>query len=320
MGKLRITASLVAAALSLGVGVAHAFPDKPVTLIVPFPPGGTSDQAARPFAAALERLWKKPVVVTNKPGAGSAIGLQAAASADPDGHTLVTANPAYTLMPAADKVLKRDPSFDPEQLVPLARFTADPFVVIVRNDAAWTTLDEFIEEARKRPGELSYGSSGPYASAHVFFEMVAQQADIELNHVPYQGGGPLVAALLGGEVSAAPSGPAHVKPLIDDGEARALFHSGADKIELLPDVPSASKLGVEFYLWNAVLTSAKVPGDVVATLRNDIAKAVQDPQYVDEMKKLGIPVAYMSGSEFEQSLRAESHRFEEVISRIGSVD
>lgn len=321
--KLSRMAPVAACALLLGAATsAIAFPDEPVTMIVPFPPGGSSDQAARPLATALERHWDQPVVVSNKPGAGSALGMTAAANAEPDGHTVTIANPAYTLLPATDRVLERDPSFDPDALVPVARIAADPLVIIVQNDAPWQTFEEFLEDAKKRPREVSYASSGTYGAAHVPFEMMADAAGIELNHVAYQGGGPSITALLGGHVDATASGPAVVKPLIDGGEARALVQTGAERVDLLPDVPTLSELGidVEYYLWSGLFTSAEVPEETLAQLRGDVKAAMEDPQYIEDMATIGVPIQYLDGDAFAERLAEDAQRIEAAVQKIGKIE
>lgn len=319
-------ASLAAAcAVVLGTlgaaGSASAFPDGPVTMIVPFAPGGTSDQAARPLAMALERLWGQPVPVTNKPGGGSAIGMTAAAMAKPDGYTITIANPGYILLPATDRILERDASFDPASLVPIARVSAEPIVFLVKADAPWKTFQELVDDAKQHPGEFSYASSGTYGAGHIPSEMLFAAADVDLNHVAYQGGGPGLTALLGGHVNVSGGGPAVVKPLIDSGQVRALLHTGGERLTLLPDVPTAKELGldVEFYLWAGLFVTAQVPDDILATLRQDVKKVVQDPEYIKTMENIQVPIQYLDGAEFAEVLKRDAERAEETIQRIGKI-
>jgi tripartite-type tricarboxylate transporter receptor subunit TctC len=300
---------------------AMAFPDGPVTLIVPFGPGGTSDQAARPLAAALERHWGQSVIVSNKPGAGSAIGMNAAATAQPDGHTLTIANPAYTLLPSTYKVLEENPTFDPAGLVPVARIANDPIVMVVKSDAPWQTFEEFMEDAKNRPGEISYASSGIYGAAHVPVSMLGHEADVEFNHVAYQGGGPSMTALLGGHVDMTVAGPAVAAPMIESGQIRPLAHTGKERLAIMPDVPAILdfEYSLEYYLWSGVFTSSAVPEDVLEQLRNDVKAAMEDPQYLEDMKTIGVPVQYLDGAAFAEVLAENAVAIEEAVTRIGKI-
>ena len=216
--------ALVATATTLMGGslaaqvVGPAFPGKPLTLIVPFPPGGLADIVARPVAEALGRELGQPVVIENKPGAGGGIGMGAAAKARADGHTLLMALSSLTVIPEADVLVGRAPLFALSDLRAIARYTADPTVLVVRADAPWKTAQDFIDDARKRPGTIPYGSSGNYGTMHVPMEILAQTAGVSLNHIPFTGAGPAVVALLGGQIDAVSSGPATVLQHIKAGK------------------------------------------------------------------------------------------------------
>ncbi|MDQ2780041.1 MAG: tripartite tricarboxylate transporter substrate binding protein, partial [Pseudomonadota bacterium] len=179
-----------------------AWPDKPITMIVPFPPGGVADTVARPVAEALSRVLKQSVVVENKVGAGGAVGIGAAARAPADGYTVLLSLSSISILPEADKILGRKPAFTLSQFTPIARFTADPTVLVVRADAPWKTFAEFVADAKAHPGKYNYGSSGNYGTMHVPMEMLKAKAGIRVVHIPYTGAGPAVVALLGGQVDA----------------------------------------------------------------------------------------------------------------------
>ena len=195
-------AACAAIAMSAPALAQEAYPSRPITLIVPFPPGGVADIVGRPFADALSRELKTPVVIENKPGAGGGIGMGFVAKAKPDGYTLLLALSSISILPEADKVTGRTPLFQLDQFVPIARLTADPTVLAVRAESPWKSLAEFVADAKARPGAITYGSSGNYGTMHMPMEMLAQSAGIKLLHVPFTGGGPAVAALLGGTVDA----------------------------------------------------------------------------------------------------------------------
>jgi tripartite-type tricarboxylate transporter receptor subunit TctC len=193
----------LAAALLLSTaglaGAQAAYPSKPITMIVPFPPGGLADIVARPVAEAMSRDLGQPVVIENKGGAGGGIGMGLASKAPADGYTVLLSLSSLTVLPEADAVLGRAQMFSLNSLRPIARFTADPTVLAVRADAPWKTVKDFVDDARRRPGAINYGSSGNYGTMHVPMEILAQTAGIRMTHIPYTGAGPAVAALLGGQ-------------------------------------------------------------------------------------------------------------------------
>lgn len=311
------------AAMMAGAGAAHAFPNEPVTIVSPFPPGGIIDQVARPLAQALERIWDSPVVVENRPGAGGGIGKAAVANARPDGHTLLVTHPAMVIIPAADALVGRDPVFTSDQFVPIGRVTADPLVFVVRADSAWETMDEFVADAQTRPGEIAYASSGVYGGIHIPTEMLAHAADMELNHVPYSGGGPMVTALLGGEVDAIAAGPGPLAPYIEDGTFRPLLQTGGERIAIFPDLQTAQELGydVEFYLWAGVFASSQVPDETLEELRDALAQAVEEPGFVETLEdNYGVPIQYLTAEEFEEFLREDAERIEAALQRIGRIE
>ena len=219
----RVSRIAFAALLLAALPFAYAdepYPSRPITLVVPFPPGGVADIVGRPFADALSRELKTPVVIENKPGAGGGIGMGVVAKAKPDGYTLLLALSSISILPEADKVLGRTPLYRLDQFTPIARLTADPTVLAVRADSPWKTLDEFIADARKRPGAITYGSSGNYGTMHMPMEIFAHTANVKLLHVPFTGGGPAVVALLGGQVDALSTGPSTVLQHVKAGKVR----------------------------------------------------------------------------------------------------
>ncbi|HEY7678023.1 MAG TPA: tripartite tricarboxylate transporter substrate binding protein, partial [Candidatus Methylomirabilis sp.] len=200
-----------------GARAQEPFPNRPITMVVPFPPGGVADLTARPLAAAMERVLKNPVVVSNKTGAAGAVGMQSVAVARPDGYTLLLALSSISIIPEADKLFDRKPAYSMEQLAPIGLVSADPTILVVRADRPWKTVKDFVEDAKKRPGEIAYSSSGVYGTLHMAMEMLSHAAGIKLRHVPYNGAGPALTAILGGHVDALASGPAVVLPHIKAG-------------------------------------------------------------------------------------------------------
>jgi tripartite-type tricarboxylate transporter receptor subunit TctC len=181
------------AALLAATGLAHAqgaWPSKPISMIVPFPPGGVADTVARPVAEALSRELGQQVIVENRAGAGGATGIGAASRAAADGYTILMSLSSISILPEADKVLERKGQFTLDQFKPIARFTADPTVLVVRADAPWNTLAEFVAGLKSQPGRFNYGSSGNYGTMHVPMEMLKASAGISITHIPYTGAGP----------------------------------------------------------------------------------------------------------------------------------
>lgn len=320
IGRFLISFGMLACLVSSAM--AQDFPNKSVTIVVPFPPGGIADQMARPVAAALERVWKQPVVVSNRPGAAGGTGMSAVASARPDGYTIMVTTTAISALPASDAVMGRTSLIAASQFTPLARISSDPLIMVVKSDAPWRNFAEFIADAKKKPGQLPYASSGTYGPVHVPAEMIAHAAGIQLKHVAYTGGGPSITALLGGHVAATFGGPPTLAPFIKSGQLRALVGTGAKRVALLPDVPTVIEHGypVEYYLWAGLFTSSKVPQEISEQLQRGIEKGVKGPEFVMQMKTLGIPMQFMDGQAFGEFWRADSVRIEEAIRRIGRIE
>src|SRR6266571_7452466 len=185
-----------------------SYPSKPVTMVNPFPPGGVVDIVGRPLAALMEKTLKQPVVMVNRPGAGGAVGMASVARAPADGYTILMGLSSISIFPVSDRINGKAPPYELKDFAPIALVTADPTVLVVRTDSPYKTLRDFVEAAKANPGKINYSSSGVYGTLHVAMEIFANAAGIKLFHIPYQGGGPAVTALLSGQVEASPQGPA----------------------------------------------------------------------------------------------------------------
>ena len=315
------------ATLVLLVGAARAqsdFPNRPVNLIMPFPPGGAVDQAGRSIAQALSKVWKQSMVVNTRAGAGGGVGMAAAAAAPPDGYNLLATHMALLSLPETDLMFGRKSAFDRSSFTPLALLVADPMVIVVKADAPWKTYQQFVDDARRHPDTITYSSSGAYSPAHLPFEMLALAAGgIKLRHIAYAGGGPALTAVLGGHVAATASVPAVLVPQIRSGVVRALVITGAQRHALLPEVPTAIELGYkdfEFYLWVGLFAPVKTPEGTVQTIRRDIGRAIQDPDFVQNMVKLGTLIDYRDGAAFVEFLNKDAERINAAIKRIGKIE
>ena len=321
MLKLLITAT--ACLLAANTALAQsAWPDKPITMIVPFPPGGVADTVARPVAEALGRELKTTVVVENRAGAGGATGIGAVARAPADGYTVLMGLSSISILPEADVILGRKPAFALKDFKPIARFTADPTVLVVRADAPWKTLAEFVADAKAKPAVYNYGSSGNYGTMHVPMEMLKASAGFRMTHIPYTGAGPAVLALLAGQVDAVASGPSTVVQQIKAGKLRALAHWGDKPLAALPDVPSLKQAGyaATFAQWSALFVPAGTPPDVVQKLRAAAAKAAKDPAVINIINKAGSPVEYLDAPEFQTYWDGDAAIMVEAVRKIGKVE
>ena len=299
-----------------------AWPDKPTTMIVPFPPGGVADTVARPVAEALSRELKQTVVVENKVGAGGALGMGAAARAPADGYTILMTLSSISILPEADRILERKPAYTLNQFKPIARFTADPTVLVVRADAPWKTLAEFVADLKRQPGRFNYGSSGNYGTMHVPMEMLKAEAGFRMTHIPYTGAGPALLALLGGQVDAVASGPSTVAQQIKAGKLRALAHWGEQPLASLPEVPSLKQagFGASFAQWSALFVPAGTPDEVVMKLRAAARKAALDPAVVQTIGKAGSPIEYLDAPEFQTYWDGDARRMNDAVRKIGKVE
>ena len=325
MNIIRLVAlsGLVALAVASGASAQEPYPSRPITIVVPFPPGGVADLTARPVAAAIEKVLKNPVGVVNKTGAAGAVGMQSVATSRPDGYTLLLALSSISIIPEADKLFGRPPAFTVDQLTPIALVSADPTILVVPADKPWKTARDFIEDAKRRPGQISFSSSGVYGTLHMAMELLSHAAGIKLRHVPYSGAGPALTAILGGHVDALASGPAVVLPHIKSGKLRALAGWGDKRVAALPEVPTLKELGypdAEFYIWAGVFAPRGTPEPVLAKLRDALRAGVNDPDFKGAMDKLETPIVFKQGEEFRKFFEADAKRLAEGVRKVGKIE
>jgi tripartite-type tricarboxylate transporter receptor subunit TctC len=300
----------------------ESFPSKPITMIVPFPPGGVADIVGRPLAAAMEKTLKQPIVVANRTGAGGAVGMAAAAKAPADGYTILMALSSISIFPVSDRINGKQPQYELADFAPIALVTADPTVLVVRTDSQYHTLKDFVAAAKANPGKINYSSSGVYGTLHVAMEIFANAAGIKLFHVPYQGGGPALTALLGGQVDALASGPAPAAAQMKGGKVRALASWSTERLKMLPDVPTFKELGydAEFYIWSGVFVPAATPAPVVSRLRQAVGEAAKSAEFTQAMDKAATPVSYLDAPEFQKYWQSDAKRLAAALQKIGKVE
>ena len=291
-------------------------------MIVPFPPGGLADLVARPVAEAMSRELGQPVVIENKAGAGGGIGMSLAAKSKPDGYTMVMALSSLTVLPEADVVLGRTPMFGLNDLRPVARYTADPTVLAVRAESPWKSVQEFVDDAKKRPGAINYGSSGNYGTMHVPMEILAQVSGSKLTHIPFTGAGPAVVALLGGQIDAVSTGPATVLQHVKAGKLRVLGHWGNGKLASMPEVPSLKDAGfnAEYAQWSGLFIPSATPEPVAQRIRAAARAAAQDAKVREVILGAGSPVQFQDSPDFEKYVQADAKRMVDVVKKIGKVE
>jgi len=314
-----------ASATVLGVGTAFAedvFPSRAITIINAFPPGGANDIVTRPLAAVLEPILKQPVVIETKAGAGGQVGAQVAASAKPDGYTLLSHNTGISGFAEVDKLFGRVPKFTRADFIPLARLVADPVVLLVNERQPYKTLKDFIDDAKKRPDQVLYSSGGLYGATHLPMALLSKAAGgMKLRHLPTNGGGPAITALLGNNVQSSAQSVSTSLTHIRAGKLHPLALYGAERSKVLPDVPTLKELGydVEYYLWVGLFAPKGTSPQVVSVLRTGINKAANGDQYTTMLTSLGLELAYMDEPEFAKFWDADAKRVVDAVDEIGRV-
>jgi tripartite-type tricarboxylate transporter receptor subunit TctC len=265
---------------------AEAYPDKPVTLVVPTAAAGGTDTIARVMADALGRRLGQSFVVDNRPGANGILGVEAGARAAPDGYRLLF---TYAASVAVNPSLYRKLPFDPQKdLVPIAQVGRGGNLLLVRKDLPVKTLQEFVDYAKARPDKLSYCSWGAGSGGHLAMESLKKQAGIVMVHVPYKGSSPCVNDLMGGQVDAAFADTSSTVEIVRAGRLKALANSGPSRLPMLPDVPTMTEAGFPFrnYAWYGLFAPAKTPAAVVAKLNEAVNAALQEPAVVQRLREL----------------------------------
>jgi tripartite-type tricarboxylate transporter receptor subunit TctC len=310
-----------AAALAAGPSFAQgAFPSHAVTILVAFPPGGANDAATRPIASAMEAILKQPVVVETKAGAGGQVGAQVAANAKPDGYTLLSHNNGISGYAEVDKLFGRQPKTTRADFIPLARLIADPVLLLVNDKQPYKNLKEFLDDAKKRPEGIIYSSGGLYGATHLPVAIFEKATGIpKLRHLPTNGGGPAITALLGNNAQASVQTTSATLQHIKSGKLRALASFAAKRSAALPDVPTLKELGydAEYYLWVGLFAPKGTPASAISVLSAGIDKAAETAAFKDVVSKLGQEYAYLNVKDFAAFWESDAKRSEEAVRLIG---
>jgi tripartite-type tricarboxylate transporter receptor subunit TctC len=312
-----------AAALAAGPSLAQdAYPSHAVTIINAFPPGGANDIVTRPLASAMEPLLKQPVVVETKAGAAGQVGAQVAASAKPDGYTLLSHNTGISGYAEVDRLFDRQPKTTRADFITLARLTADPVALLVNDQQPYKTAKDFVDDAKQRPNAILFSSGGLYGASHLPMAMLAAAAGgLQLRHLPTNGGGPAIAAALGNNVGSTTQTISASLAHIKSGKLRPLAVFSGARSKVLPDVPTLKELGynVEYYLWVGLFAPKGTPAPIVSTLRTAIDKAAHSAQFTATLANLALDLAYLDGPDFATFWEADIKAVEAAVRSIGRV-
>ncbi len=324
MDRRRFVAGSAAAAAALTIRPSLAqtnYPDHAITIINPFPPGGASEVVTRPLAAVMEPIVKQPVVIDTKSGAAGAVGTQVAASARPDGYTLLSHITSISAHSEVDKLFGRPVKFTRADFIPLARFVADPCCILVNDQQPYKTLKDLTDDAKKRPDEIIFSSSGLYGALHIPMALYLKAAGLKMRHLPTNGGGPALTALLGNNAQVLASSVSASLNQIKAGKVRPLALFGAQRSKALPDVPTMRESGydLEYYLWVGMFAPKGVPEPVVKYLREVFDKAAHSEQFKTALTNLGQELDYMDQPEFAKFWDADAKRIEDAVQQIGRV-
>ena len=313
-GRRRVLAAVaLAATLGAGPALADAWPSKPITLIVPFPAGGTTDVLARALADKLQQSLGQPVIVESKPGAGATLGADHVAKAKPDGYTLLVGAVHHTI---ASSVYKKLPYDFQKSFAPVTTIALVPNVLVVNAANPARSVAELVAQAKAQPGKLNYGSNGNGTAQHLIGTQFENVTGADIVHIPYKGSGPLVTDLLGNQVTMSFDTVTPVLPHIKAGKLRALAVTTARRASALPDVPTLEEAGVKgiaIGTWFGVLAPAATPKEIVARLNAEAVKVIQSPEFRKRMEEIGAEPVGDTSEQMAAQIRAETDKFAKLV-------
>lgn len=315
---------VVFAIASLAFGVLHAagdaWPGKPITFVVPFPPGGITDNTSRLLAKLLSAQLGQSVVVDNRPGAGGSIGVESASRQPPDGYTIIYGTQGTH---GANLALYKNVRYDPvADFVPVHAMSETPLMLVINPSRPFKTVPELIAYAKANPGKLNYGSAGPGTGTHLTAELFQTAAGIKMTHVPYRGSAPALSDLMAGSIDLMFDYPAVVLPQVQANKLKALAVTSKKRLASSPDVPTVGELGVpeaESTAWGAVFAPAKTPPDIVKRLGDEIAKAIVHPEMLQATEKFGsVPLVGLRDAKLGAFVKSEMTRWRAVVQQSGA--
>ncbi len=292
---------------------AQTYPNKPIRLILPFQPGGTTDIIGRIIGQKYAERFGQPVVPENRPGAGSNLGIELAAKAKPDGYTMVLTSPALTVSPGLYKRLNYDPVKD---LAPISMVVEGHYVLVIRPQLPIKNLKELVAYAKANPGKLNYGSGGIGTAPHLAGELLGSLAKIKIVHVPYKGANLAMIGVMGGEVDMVVIGITNAVAQIQAGKVRGLAVLSTARVPSLPDVPTAKEAGIENFevtSWYGLLAPAGTPRDIINRLNAEWAKIAADPDTKEKMQKAGFETVAVTPEQFAEFIKQDIARWGKVV-------
>jgi len=322
MDRRSFVIGTAASATALATGPAFAqepFPSHAITIINAFPPGGINEIVTRPLASAMEPILKQPVVVETKAGAAGQVGAQVAASAKPDGYTLLSHNTGISGYAEVDKLFGRPVKTSRSDFIPLARLVADPVLLLVNSEQPYKTLKEFIDSAKSK-GDLVFSSGGLYGATHLPLAYLEKATGpLKLRHLPTNGGGPAITAILGNNAQVTTQSVSATLAHIKAGKLRPLASFGATRSKFVPDVPTLKELGfdVEYYLWVGIFAPKATPAPIVTTLRAALKQAANSEAFTTVLANAGQELAYLDEPEFQKFWDIDGKRTDEAVISIG---
>jgi tripartite-type tricarboxylate transporter receptor subunit TctC len=291
---------------------AQTFPNRTIRLIVPFPPGGLNDTAARLLQPALEKALGQTVIIDNRPAASGIVGTDAVAKAEPDGHTLLMVASSHTVVPATNSKLPYDAERD---FAPVIMVGRNPLLFVVNAKVGAKTLPEFVALAKAEPGKLNYATPGAASQSHLVTELFSQRAGIAMQHVPYRGGAPAITAVVAGDTQFTVISPLASMPQIEAGALRALAAGSLKRDAQLPDLPTVAESGFpgfEAIQWVGLLTTAGTPKQIVDRLNAEVNRALGDPDLVKKLALQGIAPAGGTPEDFQKTIAGEIRNWTEI--------
>ena len=312
-------AALLAQVVPLGSADAQEYPDKPIRLIVPFPPGGGADILARTVSPRLAQALGKPIVIENKPGAGGNVGAEYVARAAPDGYTLLYGtNGTHGINASLYRNLRFDPAKD---FIPVSRMTTIAAMLIVNNQFPPTTVDELIRYAKANPGKVNFASAGNGTTSHLAGELFKTMAGIDIVHVPYRGGALAVTDLIGGQVQMMIDVMPNALPLARDGRARGIAVSTATRYPGAPEYPTIAESGLpgfEASAWDGIFVPAGTPAPIIARLNAAVRETVEDPQVAEALRARGAQPMPNSPEAFARYIAESSEKWARAVRASGA--
>lgn len=301
-----------------GVAAAETWPSRPVRIVVPYPPGGSTDITARVIGEMLSQALGQRFIVDNRPGAGGNVGMEAAAQAAPDGYTIVIATTGHAINMSLFKTLNFDTR---TSFAPVALLTENPLVLVVHPSLPAKTVPELIALAKDKPGALNYASSGNGSSTHLAAELFATMAGVRMTHVPYRGSAPAIADVIAGHVQLMFDTTQSVLQHVEDGRVRAVAITSAQRLPSAPAIPTVAESGLPGYeaiAWNGVLAPKGTPDDIVAKLNAAILRALADPEVKERFAKLGATLPATTPAAFGAYLDNEVEKWGKVVRSSGA--